>query len=184
MRIWILTVLLVTCFGTAFAGTVHLRSGTVDFESVLVGDGPVHLEGGRHFSFDGFAQLAFMKSADCGFECPPRETVDLGMTVAGNDLEGVVEMAGNIYPDVGGPISTSSMSITISGMGFAPRLQQAQIVKKIFPVKLVGQFIHYESIPLAPAIENLVARARAIVTWTKYDEDSWSISHLTYKIGP
>jgi hypothetical protein len=34
----------VACFGTAFAGTVRLSSETLDFESVLFGDGPVHLE--------------------------------------------------------------------------------------------------------------------------------------------
>jgi hypothetical protein len=184
MKVLVLTGLLVGCFGTAFAGTVRLRSGTLDFESVLVGDGPVHLEA-RGFSFEGFAQSAFLAAADCGFECSPRETVDLSAAVLGSDLPGVVELGSQTHVDVGGPLSADSMSLTVSGEGFAPKLHPNRTtIKKIFPVQLVGQFIHYESIPLAPVVENISARARAIVTWTKYEPDTWSISHLTYNIGP
>jgi len=184
MKVWVLTGLLLGCFGSAFAGTVRLRSGTLDFDSVVVGDGPVHLEGDRDFSFEGFAELAFIKSADCGFECDPRETVDLGMTVSGNDLPGVVEMAGKTYTDVGGLISTSSMVITITGKGTVPLLGTSSQKIRSYPVKIVAQFFHYEGIPFAPEVENLVAKGKATVTWTKYEEDSWYISHLTYNIGP
>jgi len=183
MRVRILTVLLVTCFGTAFAGTIRLRSGTLDFENVLVGDGPVHLEG-RDFSFDGFAQSAFLAAADCGFECSPKETVDLSGAVLGSDLPGVAELGSQTHVDVGGPLSADSMSISITGQGVVPLLGTVSEKTRRYRVKLVGQFIHYDSVPIAPVVETLVARGTAIVTWTKYEQDVWSISHLTYNFGP
>ena len=186
MRLRVLTAILLTCFGTAFAGTIHVRRGTLDFESVVVGDGPVHLEGDRHFSFDGFAQLARLDAADCSFPCEPRETVSLFATVVGNDLPGVVELGDQTFTDVGGLVSLSSMSLTITGQGTVPLMGKASTKIKSYPVKLVGEFVHYEGIPYAPVIENLVAKAKAIVTWTKYvdDPEYWVISHLTYRIGP
>jgi hypothetical protein len=43
---------------SASAGTINLSSGTIDFPSVVVGDGAVLLLGDRGFTFDGLAELA------------------------------------------------------------------------------------------------------------------------------
>jgi hypothetical protein len=182
MKVWVLTGLLLGCFGSAFAGTVRLRSGTLDFESLLSGDGPVHLEA-RGFSFDGFAQTARLDAADCVFPCEPQETFSLFATVGGNDLPGVAIMGDKEWVDVGSLLTPDFMSITITGKGVVPLLGTVTEKIRRYRVKLVGQFVHYEGVPIAPVVEELVAVATAVVTWTKYEDDAWSISHLTYTIA-
>ena len=61
--------------------------------------------------------LARLDAADCSFPCQPRETVSLFATVVGNDLPGVVELGDQTFTDVGGLVSLSSMSLTITGQG-------------------------------------------------------------------
>jgi hypothetical protein len=185
MKARILIVLLLACFGTASAGTVKLRSGTLDFESVLVGDGPVHLEGNRHFTFDGYAQNARLDAADCAFGCDPGERVSLFATVEGNHLPGLATLGDETFNDVGGMLSWESLSLTITGFATVPRLGRRPVKTQVVPVRLIGSFYHgAPSIPLAPLVEHMTVRAIAVITWTRYDDDFWYISHLTYNVAP
>jgi hypothetical protein len=185
MNLWVLTALLVGCVGTASAGTINLRSGTLDFESVLFGDGPVHLEGNRRFVFDGYAQNARLDAADCAFGCAPGERVSLFATVVGNDLPGVATLGDETFDDVGGALSWESLSLTIQGFAKVPRLGRRSVKTQVVPVRLSGSFYHgAPEVPLAQLVEHMTVRAIAVITWTRYEDDFWYISHLTYNIAP
>ena len=76
---------------SASAGTINLSSGTIDFPSVLAGDGPVLLLGDRGFTFDGIAFSANLGAASC-VRCVPGSTINLDAIVSGNDLRGVATL--------------------------------------------------------------------------------------------
>jgi hypothetical protein len=104
----------VVLVASAHADTIRLREGSIEFQSLLLSDAAVHLEG-RDFSFEGFAQLARLDAAECVFACDPDEVVSLFMTVSGNDLPGVVTWEGTEYTDVGSLISPNQMNLRIVG---------------------------------------------------------------------
>jgi hypothetical protein len=176
--------LLLALTGTASAGTIGLRSGTLDFESLVAGNGTVHLEGNRHFVFDGSAQNTRLDAVDCVFGCERGETVSLFATVGGNDLRGRVTLGHWSFDDVGDLLSSQSLSLTIKGATTVPRLHDGAVKTQAVPVRLIGSFFHGSpNSPSVPRVQNIAVNAIAVITWTRFD-DLCFISHLTYNIAP
>jgi hypothetical protein len=177
--------LLLAFLGTASAGSIDLRSGTLDFESLLAGSGAVHLEGNRRFVFDGFAQNTRLDAADCVFGCDPGETVSLFAAVGGNDLRGQAVLGRRSFDDVGGLLSAETLSLTIKGFATVPRLGRAAVKTQVVPVRLIGFFHHgTPTDPAARVVEEMAVKAIAVITWIRSEGGFWSIAHLTYNIAP
>jgi len=173
-KTWLAALIFAVLSGYAVAGTINLRSGSASFDSPVIGDGPVHLVGNRHFELDAFAELAFLSIVDCSFGCAPGETTSLDMRVNGNDLPARVELDGVLYNDVGDLNSLNQFEITFSGQTTVPRLKRERNIQRV-PVTYEMTFWH------GPAIETMTGNAIAIITWQRY-EDFWTAGSVEYKI--
>jgi hypothetical protein len=170
---------------SANAENIPLRAGSIDYQDILLGDGPVHLEG-RDFSFDGWAELSRLDAADCAFPCSPGETLSLYATASGNDLPGFAVWRGTEYPDVGSLVGPNQLSFELRGRMRLPRFGKATTKIRTVPVRFSGTFFHAE-VPFAVAQETLTGAAVATVTLVKLvdplGEDAWIVTHLSYDIA-
>lgn len=172
MRTAILLVVLLPAL--AGAGTINIRSVSMDFEDPLMGGSYVELSGSRDFSFDGYAQNAFLESADCAFGCDAGESVSLGLHVSGNDLPGVAELGGIDYTDVGGPSSLEQLSLVVTGHAIVPRFRDVPIRVQRVNAALSGQFYHDGN-----AIEVLRCPTTVVLTWQNGD-GVWFLDRVQY----
>jgi hypothetical protein len=177
---------------SASAGTINLTGGTIDFPSVVVGDGPVLLLGDRGFTFDGRAELARLGAAAC-LICVPGSTINLDAIVSGNDLPGVATLDGKSFRDVGGLNSWESMTISIDGEMIAPPAPAfgASPTETVFATGAFSEafglsseaFFNHEGVH-----ESLVGNEVAAVTLKFFDfgpstPPGWEVQHLTYFVG-
>ena len=169
---------------SANAEKIPLRAGSIEFDSVMQGDGPVHLEG-RNFTFDGWAQLARLEAVDCVFGCDAGETMSLGMFVSGNNLPGIATFHGVEYSDVGSLIGPNQMQVNITGQTTLPRFGNKTEKTKTVKVKMGGLFSH-AAVPFPYVTETLVGAGVATVILEKMvdptGEDAWIVTHLSYDI--
>ena len=157
-----------------------LRAGSLDFESMFAGNGPVYLEG-RGFTFDGFAFNARLDAVDCAFPCSPGETVSLSAAACCNDLPGVAIFRGVEFVDVGSLLGPNQMEFAITGRMKLPRLRPGEVQTETARGRFVGYFRHAE-VPLAePVVERLTADVVVIVLLSRFD-DAWLVRALTYDI--
>jgi len=176
---------------SASAGTINLSSGTIDFPSVVVGDGPVLLMGDRGFTFDGRAELARLGAGACFISCAPGSTINLDAIVSGNDLRGVATLDRKSFPDVGGLNSLEQMTISIDGEMIAPPAPAfgASPTETVFAPGTFGEgfgapaFFNHEG-----GHESLVGNEIAAVTLKYFDfgpsaPSGWEVQHLTYFVG-
>jgi hypothetical protein len=172
---------------SASAGTINLSSGTIDFPSVVVGDGSVLLLGDRGFTFDGVALLANLGAGACSVRCVPGSTISLDALVSGGDLKGVATLDGKSFPDVGEPNSPQQMTISIDGEMIAPPAPAfgASPIETVFAPGTFGDgsFFNHEG-----GHESLVGNEIAAVTLRFFDFGSttpsgWAVQHLTYFVG-
>ena len=171
--------------GASYGGTINVRSGSADYDDLMLGDGPVLLSGSRQFSFSGFAFLARLDAVDCVFPCAPGETVSLGSEASGNDLPGIASLEGTDYTDMGDMNSWNQLSIRFTGLTQLPAIGRRLERTFTAPVSFEGTFIH-ATVPLAPEVEELQGNARARLTLKQetdlFGEPAWTITHLTYVI--
>lgn len=169
---------------SANAENIPLRAGSIDFDSVVLGDGPVHLEG-RNFTFDGYAESALLAAADCAFPCSPGETLSVNAVASGNDLPGIATFHGIEYADVGSPIGPNQMQVNITGQTTLPRFGNKTEKTKTVKVKITGLFSH-AAVPFPYVTETLVGAGVATVSLKKIvdpvGEDAWFVTHLSYDI--
>jgi hypothetical protein len=141
MRNAILLVVLLPAL--AGAGTVNLRSGSMDFEDPMIGDSAVHMTGSRGWDFEGYAESAWLEAADCAFGCDAGEVISVGLHSSGNDLPGVAELGSQDFYDVGDPSSLAQLDLLVTGQATVPHFSR-NVLKRIQRVSaaLTGVFWH------------------------------------------
>lgn len=170
---------LVALASTLHADPIRLRAGSMAFPDPPLG-GPVHLEGSRGFSFEGWSGFGRLDFMDCYYGCDAGESVSIGLSINGNDLPGVVELDGFDYPDCGGMDSWDQLEIEIDGKLRIPRLGDKETKVVSTRGTLTGSFTHTQ-VPLATVTETLSGKVRATVQLEKYD-GLWTVESVTYNV--
>ncbi len=167
---------------TVQAEQIRLQAGTLGFDNVLWGNGPIHLEG-RDFTFDGFSRSARLNAADCAFPCEPRELMSLYMQVNGLDISGTVTYQGTTYTDLG--LDYDGLWLEITGDIRVPREYAESPMTKTANVQVRGGFYHMTP-PWLPEEESLTGAGVATVVFVKWEgyEEDWIVDSLTYDISP
>jgi hypothetical protein len=174
--------------GSASAGTIKLRGGSIDYQALATAFGPVHFEGNRGFTFDGSTQGGLLQVCFL-LICIPGETGDIHAAAFGIDVLGTATLQGVTYdvPAVSGP---ESMAFEITGEFIVPPVGPSATVTLVVPVNFSGTFIHSPKKP-SPitdhTTENLIANAIATVTLTQGEVGpggtlAWSCTDLTIDI--
>jgi hypothetical protein len=173
----------VVSVGAAFAGTINLTSGTIDYTGISSGDGTVHLVGDREFTFDGGMPESLVGAGGQLFN--PGDAISLEAFVS---PDGVATLDGISYTDVNGLDSPTSMSLQMFGEVVAPAFGPSSTEKFVISVASFGTFTHPPAIgpPTGELFgETLVGNAIATVTLIQLLAPAglrWYVSDLTYDI--
>jgi hypothetical protein len=164
----------------AYPEMIRLSSGSLTVPDLAYGNGPIHLEGSRGFSFEGYAGLGVLDVTDCYFGCDPGETISVGAYYGGSDLPGVAELTGTAYPDVGAPNSYEQLEVKIQGQGTIPRLGRVDAKTLNVRGTVTGTFYH-GVVPLQIVAEPLKGRTVATLALGKYD-GRWVVESVKYSV--